>query len=64
MFTRKHYKAMAEIIRRNTRTMDLDQFGTLDYIRAEDLIDEVSDMFREDNSRFDKDRFVEACVGE
>lgn len=62
--TRKHYKAIAEIIRRNTRRMDLDQFGILDYIRMEDLIDEMSDMFRADNSNFDGERFVRACVGD
>lgn len=52
--SRKHYEAVAESIR--IATVD---HGVSDSIR--DIGDDLANMFAEDNPRFDRQRFLDAC---
>lgn len=57
MFTRQHYKAIAEIVKKNTaRTGEI-----MVYIKRADVVCDLADYFAQDNPRFDRDRFLEAC---
>ena len=51
--TRKDYVSTAEILKTYAEAMDLFFF--------EDLVNDFADMFAEDNARFNRVRFVEAC---
>lgn len=58
MLSKKHYKAIAEIIFRcpgswegNTRTLN-----------ESELITRLGDYFRRDNPSFDRNRFERACI--
>ena len=53
MMTRKDYVSTAEILKTYAEAMDLFFF--------EDLVNDFADMFAEDNARFNRVRFVEAC---
>ena len=53
MMTRKDYIATAEILKTYSEAMD--------YFFFEDLVNDFADMFAEDNDRFNRVRFVEAC---
>lgn len=53
MMTRKDYVSTAEILKTYAVAMDLFFF--------EDLVNDFADMFAEDNARFNRVRFVEAC---
>ena len=53
MMTRKDYVSTAEILKTYAEAMDLFFF--------EDLVNDFADMFEEDNARFNRVRFVEAC---
>ena len=53
MLSRKHYKRIAKIINLSFRnSIDID---------SSILIDRLVDYFREDNDRFDQERFKMAC---
>jgi len=54
MMTRKDYVATAEILNSYGAEMRLEVF--------EDLVNDFSEMFSEDNERFDSDRFWEECM--
>jgi hypothetical protein len=54
MMTRKDYVATAEILNSYGGEMRLEVF--------EDLVNDFSEMFSEDNERFDSDRFWEECM--
>ena len=56
MLTRKYYRIIAKAIKENTHTIDN---RTHTYTMG--LINELSDIFQEDNINFDKRRFVIAC---
>ena len=56
MMTRKDYVATAEILNKFSQRIDPSEF--------QDLIFEFSEMFLEDNPRFDEDRFWKACIAE
>ncbi len=56
MFTRQHYKAIAEIVR--DRTFD---YHGRDYIFPALLAYDLVDYFIKDNPRFDRDKFLAAC---
>ena len=58
MLTRKYYKMIARVINNNTMK------DTMPIINKDSLINELSDEFHNDNSYFDKHRFVSACNGE
>ena len=53
MMTRKDYIATAEILKTYSEAMDNFFF--------EDLVNDFADMFAEDNDRFNRVRFLEAC---
>ena len=53
MLTKKHFKAIAEILRENTT---LENIGTIQAI-----IPPLSQYFRSENPAFSKDRFLSAC---
>lgn len=60
MFTRKHYKAIAEIIKKR---LNLNQ-GTRHtprFLYADEVADDLADYFAGDNPRFDRERFLTAC---
>ena len=62
MFTRKHYQAIAEIIKKRigdgfTGT-DYDE-GWNDAIRG--IVPNLADYFKQDNSRFNRGKFLAAC---
>jgi hypothetical protein len=54
MMTRKDYVATAEIIK--SYNLQLPE------ILLENLVDDFCEMFKEDNPRFDKNRFRVACL--
>jgi hypothetical protein len=57
MMTRKDYVKTASILKthfENNPQLSQEVF--------EDLVDEFSLMFEEDNERFDSDKFLEACL--
>lgn len=55
MFTRQHYKAIADIFAK-TQILSLDES-----ILIESLIDEFVDLFEADNSNFDAEKFAKFC---
>ena len=55
MMTRKHFKEVAEIIKDNTMR------DTQPILNKETLINDLSLMFKIDNSLFNKSKFVDAC---
>ena len=60
MLTKKHYKAIAEIIRDNTeKASEWDIM--LQIINPTKLIQQLCLYFQADNPRFDKQRFLDAC---
>jgi hypothetical protein len=62
MLTRKHYKAIAEIVETTTEKHKTEGFGSLlcNEVRNSITI-ELADYFAADNPQFDRDRFLEAC---
>ena len=57
MFTKKDYKAIAEILNKAHETSPTDVNEVLDYVRRE-----LTQLFAADNPRFDADRFADACA--
>tara|TARA_R100000781_G_C3978255_1_gene92613 strand:- start:329 stop:508 length:180 start_codon:yes stop_codon:yes gene_type:complete len=57
--TKKDYIKIAKIISDNTILEDYD--GNYDTLNKFKLIDDLSVMFKEDNSNFNKLKFVIAC---
>ena len=57
MLSRKHYKMIAKVVKDNTHTID-----NRTHTHTMGLINELSDVFQEDNINFDKRRFVIACM--
>lgn len=57
MFTRQHYKAIAEIVKQNEGTVN----NIMVYIKRQRLCDDLADYFAADNPRFDREKFLEAC---
>lgn len=60
MFTRQHYKAIAEIIHKR---LNLNQGTrrTPRFLYADDLAGDLADYFADSNSRFDRQKFLKAC---
>lgn len=54
--TRKHYEAIARIIRDAEASQFKTKAGTLAYVTLA-----LADMLAQDNPRFDRTRFFEAC---
>lgn len=63
MFTRQHYKAIAEIIKTNnavkTEVSPFYRQGNNDACQF--ITKDLADYFTRDNERFDRQKFVEAC---
>ncbi len=57
MLSRKHYKAIAEIVKKNTTKVD----KIILYVKRADMVCDLADYFAADNPRFDRARFLEAC---
>ena len=57
MLSRKHYKTIASIVKDSTT---LDAYGD-EIVHKEDLINDLCKYFKQDNNRFDYDRFINAC---
>jgi len=62
MLPRKYCMKIADIINRLSRRIESDQFGDFDYVRLDELMDELSSMLEEDNYRFNKDAFISRCT--
>jgi len=56
MFTKKHYKTIAEIV--NLRTFE---YENRDVIDPELLVYDLTDYFAQDNPQFDRQKFLDAC---
>ena len=56
MLTKKHFEAIAEIVRKNVITVQKPEEDT--YIKAHKFIDDLSCYFSEINQNFDKAKFV------
>ena len=54
MFTRQHYKAIAEILEYYENSPFF-----LDTVKG--IADKLADYFAADNSRFDREQFLQAC---
>lgn len=55
MFTSRHYEAIAKIIRFHISS------GPLYMDETRDLVSDIAGFFKEDNPRFNRDRFMLAC---
>lgn len=65
MFTRQHYKAIAEIVKRNTDLgecrVTLPKVSRTYRNTRRFISSDLADYFAEDNPRFDREKFLEAC---
>ena len=60
--TKKDYKQIASIIKDNGIVLASNERGTtLIGIDKDNLVDDFVIMFKKDNIRFDKERFLKAC---
>ncbi len=59
--TKKHYTKIANIIKNNTIIKS--KINNMTCLCKESLIDELCDVLKEDNSSFDRKRFIDACQG-
>jgi ribosomal protein S7 len=63
--SRKHYTEAAEVIKRQVdvalteMSSNAEQSGAM--YAAENIAKELAGMFKRDNSRFDRDKFLAAC---
>ena len=65
--SRKHYKAIASIIKDNSHTTFIDDgynFVEANIIYKDDFIYDLCKAFKQDNILFNCDRFVDACNDE
>ena len=51
--TRKHYKAIAEIINKNRKSNNAGTWR---------MITRLADYFTADNDRFNRNKFIKACI--
>ena len=58
MFTRQHYEAIAEILKEAGEDW---QGGTPTECIIYGIRDQLADYFAQDNERFDREKFLEAC---
>jgi len=61
MFTRQHYKAIAEIVRETSDVYDHPNLIYFEAIPTKTFADKLADYFAADNPRFDRDQFLIAC---
>lgn len=58
--TRKHYRAIAKIIKQEY-VFDDDAAAVYSRPAIADIADRLADYFKQDNSRFDRQKFLDAC---
>ena len=58
MFARRHYKAIAEVLRAN-KPKRLDA----SLVHHEHIIDQLANLFAQDSGRFNRSKFIEATGG-
>lgn len=65
MFTKKHYEAIAKIIKGNTTTGTglISSYGLLPWMNRDSFVYELADYFLKDNPNFDREKFIKACLG-
>lgn len=56
MMSRKHYKAIAAVIKEN-----VDAFDNAGYIAARNIGNSIADICAEDNPNFNRAKFLQAC---
>lgn len=61
MFMRQHYKAIAEIIKIEKAHHSVFTGHHPAQMACNEIASKLSDYFSEDNSRFDQQKFLEAC---
>ena len=61
MFTRQHYKAIANIIEKHTDEINDEVHNHYMIVPRNTLINELADYFAQDNPLFDQDKFLKAC---
>jgi len=61
MFIRQYYKAIAEIINKNTDEVDDEVHNHYMIVPRDTLITELADYFEQDNPQFDRQKFLKAC---
>ena len=68
MLSRKHYKAIAQVLKDNSQTIvDEKSYSSqkgdtlTDWVHKDKLINDLCDMFKQDNNLFNRDRFISAC---
>ena len=65
MFTRQHYKAIAEVVSKSQDLVCADDLAHLStglwFIKPHEFCNKLADYFAQDNPRFDRERFLEAC---
>lgn len=64
MLSRKHYKAIASIIKENSETKFVDNGYNIvedTIINREGFINDLTSYFKSDNKAFSWERFVNAC---
>ena len=59
--TKKDYVKIAKIVKDNSKIVVFDNGTNANIVNKKILIDELCDMFKEDNSLFSRDRFIDAC---
>lgn len=57
MLTRQHYKAIAEIVKQNTVVTG----AVMCHVKRTAMVEDLANYFAQDNPRFDRAKFLEAC---
>lgn len=61
MFARKHYKAIAEIIKQAKPSFNSTRMNMGETWCCMRIARDLTDYFAKDNPRFDRDKFLSAC---
>lgn len=65
MFTEKHYKAIADIIAAESTRFDItEEDDTEGKLTCMVLAGKLAEYFGKDNPRFDRGKFLSACLGD
>ena len=59
--TRKDYIFIAKLIKDNTCSIEIGKVKDIHIVYKVDLVEELCDMFKDDNKLFNKDKFIKAC---
>lgn len=60
MFTKQHYEAIAKILDGKTCVQILSDNPSL-YLLKQQVVEALANMFEEDNERFNRNKFFDAC---